>query len=48
MGRKLRLVDEYAYLNLPNTAKAVAEATAKYWGRFTGADQVEPLELLRG
>jgi CheY-like chemotaxis protein len=48
MGRKLRLVDEYAYLNLPNTAKVVAEATARYWGRFTGAQEVEPLELLRG
>lgn len=48
MGRKLKLVNEYDALSLPNTATGIAKATARYWGRFTGPEEVEPLESLRG
>ncbi len=48
LDRKLALVRQYDGFDLANVEMEVAEATARYWGRFAGPELVEPLEVLRG
>lgn len=48
LERKLALVRGLDGFDLPNVEPDVVEATARYWGRFAGPADVEPLEILKG
>jgi CheY-like chemotaxis protein len=48
LERKLALVRGFDGFELENVGAAVVGASARYWGRFAGPDEVEPLEVLRG
>jgi two-component system, NtrC family, response regulator HydG len=48
LERKLALVNGFAGFGLENLEPATVGATARYWGRFAGPAEVEPLEVLRG
>ena len=48
LDRKLALVRGFDGFDLENVNPEVARATARYWGRFAGPEEVEPLEILKG
>ena len=47
MEQKLELVGLYGNLGLENVNPELARATARYWGRFADAAEVEPFEVIR-
>jgi len=47
MARKTQMLLSYDRLGLPNVGSKLAEATARYWGRFMDPEHVEPLEVVR-
>ena len=47
LAKKLELISVYADLDLANVAPDLAEATARFWGRFMDPVQAEPLEVIR-
>ena len=48
MDRKVALLHGFNGYHLENLSEEIVRATALYWGRFAGHEEVEPLEILRG